>query len=473
MKKIMVFLWIAALLVSATYMGAGGGPEGTVFPWKMVSRGGGPRDIMEGTDIRPSPEARVGGNKSGAPAPLPNLETILNRYLEALGGRTALENISSRRMQGKLRYTFQGRETEVSEVAAEVFSQAPNRWRLTLTSDSGRQCMGFDGEQGWQQNADRVLIDKNQRFSTLAFLFNPQAPLFLETYFPSSTLTGSRDINGKTYWEVSAVLRSGATKALFFEKDSGLLGWIGEDLEVPEYIETEGIRHPAGISIYRKHFTADYRFSDIAVNSSTGDEDIHVPTLDEVFPEDFEGMDYPEALPLLIDFPSEHEDMNVPSRDGRFLYEFIVKKGYRRGLEIGTFTGYSALWMGLAFSENGGRLFTIEIEQGPGEEARRNILKAGLSEVVDARIADAFAEIPRIEGTFDFVFIDAWKPDYVKFLRMLRDRITPGGAIVAHNVTNHAREMQDFLQAIKEDPGLETTFNELSAEGMSISIVRK
>jgi predicted O-methyltransferase YrrM len=61
----------------------------------------------------------------------------------------------------------------------------------------------------------------------------------------------------------------------------------------------------------------------------------------------------------------------------------------------------------------------------------------------------------------------------VKFLRMLRDRITPGGAIVAHNVTNHAREMQDFLQAIKEDPGLETTFNELSAEGMSISIVRK
>ena len=473
MNKIMLFLCMAALLVSGAGTAAGGGPEGAVSPRERTSMGGEPRAIMERTDIGPSTEARVGSNKPGTPAPLPSLEAILNRYLEALGGRRALEDISSRRMQGKLRFITQDRESEVREISAEVFSQAPDRWRLTLNSDRGRQCMGFDGQRGWQQNTDRILMDKNQRFSSLAYLFNPQAPLFLESYFPSSSLSGSRDIKGKTYWEVQAVLSSGAAKALYFEKDSGLLGWIGEDLEVPEYIETEGIRHPAGISIYRRHFTAEYRFTDIAINILTGAEDIHVPTLDEVFPEDFEGLDYPEALPLLIDFPSEHEDMNVPSRDGRFLYEFIIKNGYRRGLEIGTFTGYSALWMGLAFSENGGRLFTIEIEQGPGEEARRNIRKAGLSEVVDARIADAFAEIPRIEGTFDFVFIDAWKPDYVKFLRMLRDRMAPGGAIVAHNVTNHAREMMDFLQEIKEDPCLETTFNELSAEGMSISIVRK
>jgi len=87
--------------------------------------------------------------------------------------------------------------------------------------------------------------------------------------------------------------------------------------------------------------------------------------------------------------------------------------------------------------------------------------------------ADAFKEIPRIEGTFDFIFIDAWKPDYAKFFHLLRDRIVPGGAIVAHNVTNYARDMKEFLEIIKKDPGLETTFNELSDEGMSVSIVRK
>jgi len=108
-----------------------------------------------------------------------------------------------------------------------------------------------------------------------------------------------------------------------------------------------------------------------------------------------------------------------------------------------------------------------------GQEARRNFKKAGLEDVIDSRINDAFEEIPKIEGKFDFVFIDAWKPDYLKFLRLLKDRVLPGSAIIAHKVTNYARDMRDFLNAIKNDPHLETTFNEISAEGMSISIVRE
>jgi predicted O-methyltransferase YrrM len=128
--------------------------------------------------------------------------------------------------------------------------------------------------------------------------------------------------------------------------------------------------------------------------------------------------------------------------------------------------------MGWAFEKTGGNLITIEIDSGPGEKTRRNILSAGLEGVVDARIADAFQEIPQIKGEFDFIFIDAWKPDYVKFLRLLRNRVVTGGAIVGHNVTNYAHDMRDYLAAIQNDPGLETTFAELSAEGMSISIVR-
>jgi predicted O-methyltransferase YrrM len=113
-----------------------------------------------------------------------------------------------------------------------------------------------------------------------------------------------------------------------------------------------------------------------------------------------------------------------------------------------------------------------EIDKEPGEKARKNIISAGLGSVVDARIADAFTEIPKIEGEFDFVFIDAWKPDYRKFLELLRGRVVTGGAIVGHNVTNYARDMRNYLAAIQNDPGLETTFHELSAEGMSVSIVR-
>jgi len=129
--------------------------------------------------------------------------------------------------------------------------------------------------------------------------------------------------------------------------------------------------------------------------------------------------------------------------------------------------------MGLAFQKTGGQLITMEIDKGYGQVAQQNFRKAGLEDVIDSRINDAFAEIPKIEGQFDFDFIDAWKPDYIRFLRLLKDRILPGGAILAHNVTNHARDMREFLDAIKNDPNLETTFNEISGEGMSISIVRK
>ena len=118
-------------------------------------------------------------------------------------------------------------------------------------------------------------------------------------------------------------------------------------------------------------------------------------------------------------------------------------------------------------------MITIEYDHVSGEEARRNFVKAGLKDVIDSRINDAFVEIPKIDGDFDFVFIDAWKPDYVKFLRLLKDRISPGGAIVAHNVTNQARDMKEFLEAIRNDSTLETTFHEISAEGFSVSIKRK
>ena len=118
-------------------------------------------------------------------------------------------------------------------------------------------------------------------------------------------------------------------------------------------------------------------------------------------------------------------------------------------------------------------MITIEYDRASGEEARKNFGKAGLEGVIDSRINDAFEEIPKIEGNFDFIFIDAWKPDYAKFLRLLKDRILPGGAIVAHNVTNHAQDMQGFLEAIQNDPTLKTTFHEISGEGFSVSIKYK
>lgn len=376
-------------------------------------------------------------------------------------------------MSGKLVYHFPEREETTTEVKVEVFSASPDKWRLILISEEGRQQMGYDGENGWMQNLDRIILSGSQRRSRLAYLFNPHSPLIMEEYFPQMMLAGREDVGGASCIIVKNSSPDGGVRDLYFDEESGLLVRIGENLDILEYRERSGVKYPAVIAIKINNGTATYDLTDMGSGEELEENRFRMPSLDEVFPEDFAGLEHPLILPLLKNFPSGHEDMNVPSRDGRFLHDLIVEKGYKRGIEIGSFTGYSALWLGMAFQKTKGTLVTIEIDQGPGLKARDNIRNAALEDVVDVRIADAFKEIPAISGKFDFVFIDAWKPDYIKFLRLLRDRMIAGGVIVAHNVTNYARDMQDFISEIKGDSGLETTFNELSEEGMSISFVRK
>ena len=186
----------------------------------------------------------------------------------------------------------------------------------------------------------------------------------------------------------------------------------------------------------------------------------------------FAGIDDEKVLPMIKHLPYRHGGMNVPAVDGRLLYDIILEKGYRRGLEIGTSNGYSALWLGLAFKKTGGKLITMEIEPQRAREARENFEHAGLDQIIDSRVNDALKEIPALEGKFDFVFIDAWKPDYMKYLKLILPKMRSGGVITAHNVTSQGSSMRDFLEEIKQNPSLNTTIDRSSRAGVSISYVK-
>jgi len=186
----------------------------------------------------------------------------------------------------------------------------------------------------------------------------------------------------------------------------------------------------------------------------------------------YQGISDENVLPMLKHLPYRHGGMNVPASDGRILYDIIKEHGYTRGLEIGTSNGYSALWLGLAFKENGGRLITIEIEPQRAREARENFKHAGLQDVIESRVNDALKEIQTVEGKFDFVFIDAWKPDYLKYLELVLPKMKPGGVITAHNVTSQGGLMRGFLNEIHSNPRLETTIDRSSRAGVSISYIK-
>ena len=160
----------------------------------------------------------------------------------------------------------------------------------------------------------------------------------------------------------------------------------------------------------------------------------------------------------------------VSEEDGRFLRVMIASTRAKHVLEIGGAYGYSAIWMGLALRETGGTLTTIEFDAARARRAADHVRAAGLSDIVTVIAGDAFAEIPKLQGTFDFVFLDAWKRDYKRFLDLMLPRLAPRGLFLAHNVVNKQAEMRDFLQAITSDARLVTAVVAPSGEGMSVSV---
>ena len=162
----------------------------------------------------------------------------------------------------------------------------------------------------------------------------------------------------------------------------------------------------------------------------------------------------------------------VSEEDGRFLRVMIATSGAKRVLEIGGASGYSAIWMGLALRDTGGRLVTIEYDPARARELAENVRRAGLSDVIKVISGDAFEEIPKLTGTFDFVFLDAWKKDYKRFFDLVYPRMDKGGLFVGHNVVNKRDEMEDFLDAVQAHPTMWTTIVSPSGEGMSVSLKR-
>jgi predicted O-methyltransferase YrrM len=166
-------------------------------------------------------------------------------------------------------------------------------------------------------------------------------------------------------------------------------------------------------------------------------------------------------------------DMNVPAADGQRLHDLIVEHGYTKALEIGTSTGHSAIWIAWALSKTGGKLITIEIDRGRHEQAVANFREAGLSQWIDARLADAHELVPALEGPFDFVFVDADKDWYTNYFRAVLPRLEVNGCFTAHNVAGRRMGwVAEFLGALESTPNLETRIEGARGGGLSVSYKR-
>lgn len=183
------------------------------------------------------------------------------------------------------------------------------------------------------------------------------------------------------------------------------------------------------------------------------------------------GADIPALLKSIR--AADKGQLAVSEEDGRFLRVLIASSRSKRVLEIGAASGYSAIWMGLGLRDTGGSMVTLEYDPVRAAEARANIKRAGLDDIVKVVAGDGFVEIPKLAGTFDFVFLDAWKRDYKRFFDLVFPRLDKGGLFLAHNVLNKKSEMADFLTAIQTHPAVWTTTVAPSGEGISVTYRRQ
>lgn len=159
----------------------------------------------------------------------------------------------------------------------------------------------------------------------------------------------------------------------------------------------------------------------------------------------------------------------IGPRKGRILADLVRRNMPKRILEVGTLIGYSAITMGKELGCDA-EIVTIEIDEREAEMARRNIEEAEIKPEVKVIVGDALEVIPRLEGEFDMVFIDAAKNEYLDYLRLVEDKIHGGTVIVADNVGPRSYGTRDYVDYVRGSGGYESRFIPVDGDGMEVSV---
>jgi predicted O-methyltransferase YrrM len=165
----------------------------------------------------------------------------------------------------------------------------------------------------------------------------------------------------------------------------------------------------------------------------------------------------------------EQRSRAVAPTTGRFLFGYVAPQSACEVLEIGGSRGYSSIWLAAGARYLGGRVLSLEHDPAKCEAWRRNVAEAGLEEWAELVEGDGFETLTRLEDVFDVVFLDAEKEDYERLFGLAREKLEPGGAVLADNVLSHD-ELNAYSAARQADPTLSSVTVPLD-RGIELSVV--
>ena len=161
-----------------------------------------------------------------------------------------------------------------------------------------------------------------------------------------------------------------------------------------------------------------------------------------------------------------HANMLSSFVQGKFLEMISCLLQPKRILEIGTFVGYSAIYLSNGLQKDG-KLHTIELREEDAKTAKENFERANASDKIVLHVGNALEIIPTLDEEWDLVFIDADKVGYVDYYKLVLPKLKPGGLIIADNVLFHGEVLEEkikgknaiainaFNELVKNDPSVE------------------
>ena len=177
------------------------------------------------------------------------------------------------------------------------------------------------------------------------------------------------------------------------------------------------------------------------------------------------GRDYDATQPNRLD-----RLRNVETETAALLSVLVRAARARRILEVGTSNGHSTLWLADAAEAVGGHVETLDIDPRRTELAQANLERAGLSALVHCRTigaAQALAEYP--DDAWDFVFLDAERPEYPGYWPNLRRALAPGAMVAIDNAISHESELRSFTRLLGDDEQLTTALVPIGA-GLAVAV---
>ncbi|MGD9140820.1 MAG: hypothetical protein PVJ42_04705 [bacterium] len=183
---------------------------------------------------------------------LPAASQVIERYMEALGGRPAIEGLKTRVCIGRMIYDLDWKRPPYEVVPVAGYATSTGKVLMVEHGADGIRCEGFDGRSTWVQDAGGIQVREEPIRSKIAWLLDPRGALRLEAYFPGLHVTARENIDGRALYVVEPDELDRAYYALYFDVETGLLVRIGYYWEIEDYREVDGVLVPFRVDMSRK-----------------------------------------------------------------------------------------------------------------------------------------------------------------------------------------------------------------------------